>query len=190
MEKKKLSFGARLKESLRKMIVTLKHKPHMIPMVMLVITFLYYSLHLTTISNTTAKIQGPNMGLCGFAIMLFSILSLVCFGNAFPHRKPVNKPMLILMFAMLAIIYTADIAYINAITSAVFREENPIVVTQSTAYIAYAQYYLQVHMILLGISVALIVLLPVYSKLIRKIRTSIEVEDTGNMEVIDISGEN
>ena len=63
-------------------------------------------------------------------------------------------------------------------------------VTQSTAYIAYAQYYLQVHMILLGISVALIVLLPVYSKLIRKIRTSIEVEDTGNMEVIDISGEN
>lgn len=166
MEKKKLSFGARLKESLRKMIVTLKHKPHMIPMVMLVITFLYYSLHLTTISNTTAKIQGPNMGLCGFAIML------------------------ILMFAMLAIIFTADIAYINAITSAVFREENPIVVTQTTAYIAYAQYYLQVHMILLGISVALIVLLPVYSKLIRKIRTSIEVEDTGNMEVIDISGEN
>ena len=190
MEKKKLSFGARLKESLRKMIVTLKHKPHMIPMVMLVITFLYYSLHLTTISNTSAKIQGPNMGLCGFAIMLFSILSLVCFGNAFPHRKPVNKPMLILMFAMLAIIFTADIAYINAISSAVFREENPIVVTQTTAYIAYAQYYLQVHMILLGISVALTVLLPVYSKLIRKIRTSIEVEDTGNMEVIDISGEN
>ena len=189
MEKKKVSFGARLKESLRKMIVTLKHKPHMIPMAMLVVSFLYYSLHLTTISNTTAKIQGPNMGLCGFAIMLFSILSLVCFGNAFPHRKPVNKPMLILMFVMLAIIFTADIAYINAITTAVFREENPIVVTQSTAYIAYAQYYLQVHMILLGISVALIVLLPVYSKLIRKIRTSIEVEDTANMEVIDISGE-
>ncbi len=189
MEKKKLSFGARLKESLRKMIVTLKHKPHMIPMVMLVITFLYYSLHLTTISNTTAKIQGPNMGLCGFVIMLFSILSLVCFGNAFPHRKPVNKPMLILMFAMLAIIFTADIAYINAITTAVFREENPIVVTQSTAYIAYAQYYLQVHMVLLGISVVLTVLLPVYSKLIRKIRTSIEVEDTASMEVIDISGE-
>lgn len=189
MEKKKVSFGARLKESLRKMIVTLKQKPHMIPMAMLVVTFLYYSLHLTTISNTTAKIQGPNMGLCGFAIMLFSILSLVCFGNAFPHRKPVNKPMLILMFVMLAIIFTADIAYINAITTAVFREENPIVVTQSTAYIAYAQYYLQVHMILLGISVALIVLLPVYSKLIRKIRTSIEVEDTANMEVIDISGE-
>ena len=189
MEKKKVSFGARLKESLRKMVVTLKHKPHMIPMAMLVVTFLYYSLHLTTISNTTAKIQGPNMGLCGFAIMLFSILSLVCFGNAFPHRKPVNKPMLILMFVMLVIIFTADIAYINAITTAVFREENPIVVTQSTAYIAYAQYYLQVHMILLGISVALIVLLPVYSKLIRKIRTSIEVEDTANMEVIDISGE-
>ena len=190
MEKKKLSFGARLKESIRKTIVTLKHKPHMIPMVMLVITFLYYSLHLTTISNTTAKIQGPNMGLCGFAIMLLSILSLVCFGNAFPHRKPVNKPMLVLMFVMIAIIFVADITYTNAIVAAVFRPENPIVVTQSTAYIAYAQYYLQVHMILLGISVALIVLLPVYSRLIRKIRTSIEVEETGSMEAIDISGEN
>ena len=44
-------------------------------------------------------------------------------------------------------------------------------------------------MILLGISVALIVLLPVYSRLIRKIRTSIEVEETGSMEAIDISGE-
>ena len=44
-------------------------------------------------------------------------------------------------------------------------------------------------MILLGISVALIVLLHVYSRLIRKIRTSIEVEEIGSMEAIDISGE-
>lgn len=189
MEKKKMGFGARFKESCRKTIVSLKHRPHMIPLVMLVITFLFYSLHLTTISNTTAKIQGANMGLCGFAVMLFSMLSMVCFGNAFPHRKPVNKPMLVLMFVMFAIIIFADVTYINAITAAVFREENPIAVTESTSYIAYAQYYLQVHIILLGISIALIVLLPVYSKWIRKIPTNIEVEDSGSMEAIDISGE-
>lgn len=189
MEKKKVSFGARMKESCRKFIVSLKHKPHMIPMVMLVITFLYYSLHLTTISNTTAKIQGAHMGLCGFAIMLFSILSLVCFGNAFPHRKPVNKPMLALMFLMFGIIIFADVTYINAITSAVFRAENPIQVTESTAYIAYAQLYLQRHILMMGISIGLIVLLPVYSKLIRKIPTSIEVEANQEMGTIDISGE-
>lgn len=189
MEKKKPGFGARVKESCRKMIVSLKHKPHTIPLIMLVITFLYYSLHLTVISDTTAKIQGPHMGLCGFAVMLFSILSMVCFGNAFPHRKPVNKPMLCLMFLMFGIIIGADVLYNNAIVAAVFRPDNPVVVTESTAYIAYAQRYLQTHIVLMCVSIALIVLLPVYSKLIRKIPTSIEVESGSAMGAIDISGE-
>ena len=94
MEKKKMSFGARIKEFFRKMIVSLKHKPQTIALIMLVITFLYYSLNLTHISDTTAKINRVPMGLCGFIVMLFSILSLVCFLNTFPNRKPVNKPML------------------------------------------------------------------------------------------------
>jgi len=191
MEKKKVSFGARVKERLRKTIVTLKHKPHTIPLVMLVITFLYYSLNLTVISDTTAKIQGPNMGLCGFAVMLFSILSMVCFGNSFPHRKPVNKPMLILMFLMFGIILAADTLYMNAIWAALSRPDNPITVTESTIYIAKAyNSVLPIHRILLLVSIALIVLLPVYSKWIRKINTSIEVEE-GSEEIgaIDISGE-
>lgn len=186
---KKVSFGARVKESVRKFIVTLKHKPHYIPLVMLVITFLYFSLNLTHVSDTTAKIQGPNMGLCGFAVMLFSILSLVCFGNAFPHRKPVNKPMLALMFILFGIILLADTVYMNTILTAVTRSENPIAITESTAYIALAYNMLSTHRVLLGISVLLIVLLPVYSKLIRKIKTSIEVDEVEDMAVIDISGE-
>lgn len=189
MENQKMSFGARMKESFRKFIVSLKRRPQMIPLAMLVITFLYYSLNLTAISNTTARIQGPGMGLCGFATMLFSMLSMVCFNNSFPRRKPVNKPMLVLMFLMFGVIMFADFRYISAITAAVTRENNPIVITMDTAYIAYAHYYLQVHMILLCISIALIVLLPVYSKMIRKIRTNIEVEGNESMGVIDISGE-
>ena len=43
---------------------------------------------------------------------------------------------------------------------------------------------------ILIIAVALIVLLPVYSKLLRRINTSIIVEDNGAMGEIDISGEN
>jgi hypothetical protein len=39
------------------------------------------------------------------------------------------------------------------------------------------------------ITAALVILLPVYSKMIRKIKTSIEVEDNGEMEAIDLSGE-
>ena len=65
------------KEFTRKRIVGLKRKPQTIALIVLVIGFLYYSLNLTQISNTTAKIQGSGMGLCGFVTMLFSMLSLV-----------------------------------------------------------------------------------------------------------------
>ncbi len=188
--KQKKSFGAWLKERWRKFLVALKRRPQRIPLVMLCIAFLYYALNMTTFSNTTAKIQGSGMGLCGFCVMLFSMLSFMCCMNAFPYRKPVNKPMLILLLVMFAIIAAADIIYMNAIVSAVTRAENPIVVTQATSYIAYADYYCKVHLVLLGITAALVLLLPVYSKWIRKIKTSIEVEDNGDMEAIDISAEN
>lgn len=187
---KKMSFGAKVKESIRKFIVSLKHRPQNIPLVMLVITFLYFALNMTHISDTTAKINGPNMGLCGFAVMLFSILSMVCFGNSFPRRKPVNKPMFILMFVMFGIILFADYTYLMAAYTAVTRAENPIAITASTIYIAEViNRVLPTHMKLLGISILLIILLPVYSKLIRKINTSIEVEVGEEIEAIDISGE-
>ncbi len=179
----------KLKESFRKFIVALKRRPQLIPLVMLIVTFLEYSLHLTVISDTTAKVQGTNMGLCGFVTMLFSMLSILCFNNAFPRRKPVKKPMLILMFAMFALIIFADYSYLQAIYAAVFRPENPISVTSNTIYIAYAEYYLMQHIVLLCVSTALIALFPVYSKFIRKIRTSVEVEENQDMEAIDISGE-
>ena len=186
---KKMSFGAKVKEAFRKFLVSLKHKPHNIPMVMLVITFLYYSLNLTHISDTTAKINVSPMGLCGFIVMLFSILSLVCFMNAFPHRKPVNIPMLVIMFVMFAAIIAADVIYNNCIVQAVFYAEKPIQITANTIYIAYAQKNIRIHEILMGVSIVLIVLLPLYAKLIRKIDTSIEVEAGKEMGEIDISSE-
>ena len=188
--KQKKGFKAWIKERWRKFLVALKRRPQRIPLVMLCITFLYYALNMTTFSNTTAKIQGSGMGLCGFCVMLFSMLSFMCCMNAFPYRKKVNKPMLILLLVMFAIIAAADVIYMNAIVSAVTRADNPIVVTEATAYIAYADYYCKVHLVLLAITAALVLLLPVYSKWIRKIKTSIEVEDNGAMEAIDISGEN
>lgn len=189
---KKMSFGAKVKESFRKFIVNLKHRPQNIPLVMLVITFLYFALNLTHISDTTAKINGANMGLCGFAVMLLSILSLVCFGNSFPKRKPVNKPMYILMFLMFGVILWADYTYMNTAAAAVLQSQaiGKTIVTEKTIYIANViNTILPTHMLLLGISIALILLLPVYSRLIRKINTSIEVEAGQEIEEIDISGE-
>lgn len=97
--------------------------------------------------------------------------------------------MIVLMFIMFAIIIGADYLYLQQIYAAVNRPENPIVVTVSTIYIAYAEWYLRIHIMLMIITIALIVLLPVYSKMIRKIKTSIEVEDNGEMGKIDLTGE-
>ena len=78
-----------LKESIRKMIVSLKRKPQTIPMLVLAVGFLYYSLNLTHVSDTTAKLQLSGMGLSGFCTMLFSMLSFVCFLTPIPTaRKP------------------------------------------------------------------------------------------------------
>lgn len=186
MEKKKTGFAGGLKEFCRKRIVALKHKPQTIPMVMLVITFLYYSLNLTKISNATATVNTTPMGLCGFIAMLFSMLALVCFMNSFPSRKPVNKPMLILMFVMMLGVLGADMLYQMTVRSAASTIK---LTTEKAATMNGALGVLNVHIILIIISLALVVLMPVYSKLIRKIKTSIEVEAGEEMATIDVAGE-
>lgn len=178
-----------IREFCRKLLVGLKRRPQIIPLLVLVIAFLYYSLNLSNISDTTAKVQGQGMGLCGFATMLFSILSFVCFSNAFPKRKKANIPMVVLMFLMFAIIIFCDVYYSNLIYTALTRAENPIILDLGTLYIAYAYNMLNTHIAILAAGVALIVLLPVYSKLLRRINTNINVEDNGSLAEIDISGE-
>ncbi len=176
-------------EFLRKLFVALKRRPSVIALIVLLIAFLYYSLNLTHISDTTAKIQGPGMGLCGFATMLFSMLSLICFLNAFPRRKKPVIAMVVLMLLMFAVIIFCDVYYSNLIMTALTRAENPIKLDASTIYIAQAYNVLQSHIVILAIGVALILLLPVYTKLLRKINTSVTVEDYGKLGEIDISGE-
>ena len=48
---------------------------------------------------------------------------------------------------------------------------------------------LTVHRIILIIGVALVALLPVYAKALKKINTNVDVEENGDMGAIDISGE-
>lgn len=176
-----------IKEFFRKKIVYLKRNPSIIPMLVLLFSFLLYSFNLTDMSNTTAKIQGAGMGLAQFCIMLFSLLSMVCMLNAFPRRKKPNIPMLVLMFVMFALIIYADIHYRSGVMAALTRAESPIKLDKSTAYIAQAYNMIGTHMILVGVSAALVVLLPVYSKLLKKINTSVNVEDNGTMGEIEIN---
>ncbi len=138
-------------------------------------------------SNTTAKIQGTGMGLCQFCMMLFSLLSMVCMLNSFPKRKKPNYPMIVLMFVMFAVIIYCDIHYTNAIMAALTRAESPIVLDVNTIYIANAYNMLGTFIVMIGITAVLVLTLPLYSKLLKKINTSVDVEDNGNMAAIEIN---
>ncbi|MBQ9125191.1 MAG: hypothetical protein IJY13_00870 [Clostridia bacterium] len=87
MKKFFVKLGKDLKESFRKLLVSLKRRPHNIAFVMLLISFVQYSFNLTDISNTTAQLMRKNMGLYSFVIMLFTTLAIVCFLNSFPKRQ-------------------------------------------------------------------------------------------------------
>ena len=176
-------------EFIRKRLVSLKRKPQTIPLIVLVFAFVYYSFNLSAIANTTALINGPHMGLSGFCTMLFSALSLVCFLNAFPHRKKTNVPMLVLTCLMLALLIYCDFYYGQRITIALTREESPIVITAKNAFVTVAQQVISVHMILLFVGGALLLLKPVYAALLRKINTNIDIAGNSGMTAIDISGE-
>ncbi|MBR1831897.1 MAG: hypothetical protein IJ784_05615 [Ruminiclostridium sp.] len=179
--------GRGIKEVIRKSLVSLKRSPQSIPMVFLIVGFLIFSLNLSSIANTTARINGANMGQCEFVAMLFSILAFVVFLRTFPKRKPANKIMLGLLFGMLALLIFVDYVYITRIVTALTRADNPIVVDAQSTFINTAQTVVTLHIVFVGITVVLLALLPVYSKLIRKINTSIEVEGNENMDVIDVS---
>lgn len=161
-------------------------------MFILLVGFVFFSLNLTSISDTTALINTANMGQCEFCIMLFSILAFVVFLRSFPKRQKVKVPMLALTFLFLGIIIFMDIVYLSRINEALTREENRIIINYEAGtnlFIANAWSTLIVYLIFVGIVVFLLATLPVYSKLLKKINTSIDVEGNMNMTVVDISGE-
>ena len=178
-----------IREWIRKFFVSLKRSPQNISLVSLLAAFLVYSLNLTSVANTTARINSANMGQCEFAAMLFSILAFVCFLRAFPKRQNPDTLMLCLLFIMMAVMIFADVVYYRRIIQAVTRAADPIKITVETAYIAIAQNVVLTHIVLIAVTAVLILALPLYIGLLQRINTSIDVEGYGDLEAIDISGE-
>lgn len=179
-------FGAWLKERVRKFFVMLKKNPQLIPTVALVAAFLQYSLNLTHISDTTAKIQGAHMGLVEFVTMLFLILSFVCMLNAFPKRQKPKKIVMGLMVVIYGVVILCDVHYMNCINHALYRPESPIPLSD---YIATAYNTAVINIVLVGVTILCVLLEPVFAKLLKKINTSIEVESGNEIDNIDITDE-
>jgi hypothetical protein len=179
-------LGKSLKELVRKFFVTLKKNPNYIPFVMLIASFLVYSLNLTYISNTTATVQGKGMGLFEFATMLFSILSMICVLNAFPKRQKPNYPMVALIIFLFAIIITSDVIYFTNVAATIEKLGDNIKPATLEEYLR-TQNVLIAHIALTVITGVTVVLEPVFAKLLKKINTSVELEETnvGNIELSD-----
>ena len=180
-------IGSGIKEAIRKFLVSLKKNPQVIPLLAHTVAFLIFSMNLTDISNTTAKVYGKHMGLCAFVVMLFSILTYVCLFSAFPKRQKPNYVMLAIIAVLYVAIIVADIHYTGRITAALTRAESPIEITEVTAYIPIAQKVISTHIIAVIVSAVMIALEPVYAKLLKKINTSVEIEETNfaNIELAE-----
>ena len=174
-EKRKKGFA----ESKRKFIVSLKKRPHNIPLCMMAIAFIVYSFNLTKISNTTAVINRPLMGLCEFVIMLFSILAFVAFLNAYPKRQKPILPMVILLYALEIIVAGADVLYLKRISEGL----QSIQVNASRQFIPQAQSMLTVHIVLVVLSIVLIALIPVIGKALNKIDTSVAIAENEDVQI-------
>lgn len=176
-----------VKEAWRKILVSLKRNPQYIPMAMLLISFLVYSLNLTHISNTTAKIYGDNMGFYAFLSMLLSILSFVCMIGAYPKRQKPKVLMILLMLVMYCIVIYADFNYYLGIQYAVTREVNRIEINENTIYISKTYTVMALHMFLMVLTMISVVLEPLFAKILKKINTSVDVEDNGKIDNIELT---
>ena len=174
-------------EFLRKFFVSLKRSPQIIPTLLFVAAFLLYSLNLTYVSHTTSRINLTGMGLCGFITMLFSALSFVAVLNSFPKRKKPNIWMILLLVVLIGAVIACDIIYRNLITQALTRPDNPIAMED---YIVKAFNMLFYHVVILAAGLVLTLTVPLYSKLLNLINTSIKVEGNENMGEIELESEN
>ncbi len=175
---------AGLKEWFRKRIVALKVKPQLIPLAVMVITTVYFMLILFAISIAVmeAKEATSATGICTFITTLISLLYLVSFLNAFPKRRKPNVFFIVLVGAMIAGQIACDLVYY-------FQMAN--VIAQKPALspnVSPAQPLVIGHIVLLGISAAVFALLPVYSRLIRRINTSVKLDSAtehmqGNIDI-------
>lgn len=198
----KKGFKYKINEFFRKFLVSVKRNPQNIALVVLLASFLTYSLNLTKFSNATAFINKTPMGLCEFVSMLFSILAMVCFLNAFPKRQKTKWIMVGIMFAMIAAIIAVDIVYyiklsqgvkelldrysVEAAGNQAVYAEKLAALNHDHPELAPAPKILIAQIVLLGIAALLVALLPVYRPLLKKINTSIEVEGNDNMEAIEL----
>lgn len=162
-------------EWFRKKLVNLKRNPHLIALVFMVITMLVYCLNLTKYSDSIAYANAGAMGLCEFVITLCAFLSIITYLQAFPRRQKVKTASILIVLAMLVVSIACEVLFYYYIYREVnlrdrgFKPEVLEILTKTQSISI-------VHIILLAITIILVLLTPLFKKLLAKINTSITIE--------------
>lgn len=164
-------------EWLRKKIVYVKRNPSVIPLIFMVISCLVFNLNLEDFSKTTLALLMDTMGLTLFAISLFSYLSIVTYLSAYPKRQKPSYIKIILSVLMIAGSIALQLYYRHLIIVKTQTGPAIIQITADKLYILTAMKYSIIHVVLLSVTLLLMLTLPLYSKLIKKINTSIQLEE-------------
>lgn len=175
-----------MNNEITKMIVNLKRKPQVIPMILLCISCAVYTFNLTAHSNAAIYVSNQIIALYVFILTLCSMLTIFSYMSAYKKGK-VFWPMMIVALLMLAIQIGLDIACHQIYFYEVFYRENPVPLTDD---VAKAINGTVMHLVMLGISTLAVVLLPFYHKLILRIPTQVTDEEGDNLgEDEEISSE-
>lgn len=172
-------IGAGLKEWGRKQIVALKRRPHFIPLFITLITSVIYLLCLRTYSKVVmANFAVEWAGFCVFVNTLLSVLVLALYTSAFPKRTKPNIVLVGLIFVFYIVMLLLDVLYYVRMNDYLLQSTMTDIGRESLNNAI-------LHMVFGGISIIVLALLPVYSKLIMKIDTSKEIESNNINEVIE-----
>ena len=170
---------AAVKEFFRKKVVSLKRKPHYIALLATLITSVIYLLCLRTYSIVVlANFAVQWAGFCVFVNTLLSVLVLALYTSAFPKRKKANPILVTLIFVFYVVMLLLDILYYVRVNDYLLQSGMTEVGQKSLNNAI-------LHIIFVGISIVVLALLPVYSKLIKMIDTSKDIESNDIHEVIE-----
>ena len=192
--KKSGNFAAGVKEWFRKLIVKLKRKTQLIPLVLTLITSFVFLCMIGTFSQLVEINTGiSSLGIAMFVSTLASILVLPLFLNAFPKNKKPVIAFIAAVFAVYALIIAMDLVFLLNMVN--FFTENEAAIkageesAKNLALYDKSKLSLIVHVVLVGICVVVFALLPVYKKAINKINTKKVVESNDFSGEIDTSAE-
>jgi glucan phosphoethanolaminetransferase (alkaline phosphatase superfamily) len=163
-----------MKEFIRKRIVYLKRHPQFIPFLFAVISCLTFTFNMTNFSDTMMYLsENQYIAFNMFLITLSSFMSVLLLAGSLKRLNKTSIIMIIICCALAALQIALDILFIQGAHHQLYVRENPVPMKpflQTAIDISY------VHIVLLAIFILSAVLLPVYSRLLKKINTQTQEE--------------